>query len=657
MTRSAWLRHGWLPLCVAAGLISVSLGQDATWDLQNYHFYNAFALLHPARWRDVDIAQIQSFLNPVLDIPLYLLTVVFARAPRAVAFCMGLPYGLLAWFTARIAWRLLGGGKAGGWAAGIAVVLGVTGSATFSQIGLATNEISTAALVIAGLDMLLSGIAAPCAGLRPFLLAGLLTGLATGAKLTAVPYAIGLAAAALAALPRRRRLTVIPVLGLAGAAGVLVTGGFWMLHLYRLYGNPIFPFDNQIFNSPWAGPWSYADTRFLPRSTLQEWFYPFFWARMNAMLVTESPFADPRCAAVFLTAPIAAFAALRHRRLAAFVPAPEWRALMVFWVTGYILWEKLFSIYRYAIPLELAGGILIVGGLRALLPVRFVPAAAVLTAIICLTTHDPGWGRMAFQPRAVPVSLPPISPGTLVVSSGTDAVSFVAALAPADTVFVGGNGNFQVPDDSLTWRRVTGTIAHWQGPIAILEPAAGDPAGRAALAANFGIAADGQCQAILDGWPAAGPRICQAHRIVIAPDQQPTLNLAFSDGANGLADAGPGWAPPEDWGMWSTAPDASLTLPVNPLNRRSLLLTILCFSIPSAASPGRHVDVYADGRLIAHWSLNKYPETFAATIPAAPGAGTLALRFHTLDPISPSGTSEGRQLGMALQHLTIQQGP
>jgi hypothetical protein len=709
---SKYRRHAWLPLCLAAGLFSIAMGQDASWDLQNYHFYNGFVLFHPGRRHDIDIAQTQTFLNPSLDAPLYLLTCMFPRAPRAVAFCMGLPYGVLAWFTICIATRLLGGAVAGAWAICIACVLGLTGAAAISQVGLATNEVLVACLVAGGLHCLLHGIDTPAAGIRPFLVAGLLTGIAMGGKLTATPYAIGLAAAVLAALPKRRLLSALPALGLAGVGGVLLTGGFWMAHLWHLYANPIFPFDNQIFKSPWAGPWGYQDTRFLPRSLAQALFYPFWWLRPTTMLVTDAPFADPRFAAVFLAAPIALLAAglrgcletqesasflkkrskkrlistgfatisarcskeskffcffLFTKRSACFaldvfkrtfIPKPLWRALIMFWLASYIVWEKLFSIYRYAIPLEIVGGILVIGAIRALLPGHAgLIAAAALTVGIGLATDYPDWGRIAFQPRAIPASLPPIAPHTLVVSSDAGAVSFVAALAPENTVFVGGNGNFSVPDDSLTWRLITSTIANWRGPLDILGPAAGDPAGLAALAANFGIAPGDDCQPIHAAWNDDALQLCRADRIVMAPDQQPTLNLSFSRGAEGLADAGPGWAPPEDWGMWSAAPDATLHLPVNPLNTHPLLLTVLCFSIPSAASPGRHLDIYAGDIRVAQWRLDKFPEIFSAVIPAAPGATQLTLRFHTSDPIIPPGAGPDLQLGIALQHLTLQQAP
>jgi hypothetical protein len=641
-------RHAWLPLCIAAGLLSVALGQDACWDLQNYHFYNAFALLHRARWHDIDIAQSQSFLNPVLDIPLYALTVVFRHAPRAVAFCMGLPYGVLAFFAARIALLLFGGGAAGYGAAAIAVMFGLSGSATFSQVGLSTNEIPVAAMVIAGLYCLLRAVTAPGAGLLA--LAGLLTGLAVGGKLTATPYAIGLAAALLASLPARRMAVGLVTLGVAGAAGVALTGGFWMAHLALLYGNPIFPFDNQVFQSPFAGPWSYADTRFFPRSVAQALFYPFWWLRPNVMLVTDTRFADPRFAAVFCAAALAGLGAILRRKM----PAAPWRAVIVFWLVSYVFWEKLFSIYRYAIPLEIIGGMLVVGALRAVLPARLaIAAAALLTAAICLDTAYPNWGRIAFQDRAVPVIMPPIAAGTLVVSSSSDAVAFAAALAPRGVTFIGANNNFSMPATSPRWRSMVTTIQSWTGPIEILQPVWNPQPGLDALAANFNLAAGAPCQPIMSAWDLNTLELCKASRIIFDATDQTPINLTFAAGAAGLEYAGPGWAPAEEWGMWSMAPDAVLNVPVNPRNTHRLRLTIQCFSIPDVTNPGRHVDLYANGALVAHWHLNKFPAAFDATIPPQPGNGTLNLRFHTLDPISAADDS--RLLGIALLSLTIQE--
>ena len=72
-------RLSWLPpllICLAIGATaSVLMGQDANWDLRNYHLYNPFALLHGRLWRDLMPAGPQSYFNPLLDVPYYVLAV------------------------------------------------------------------------------------------------------------------------------------------------------------------------------------------------------------------------------------------------------------------------------------------------------------------------------------------------------------------------------------------------------------------------------------------------------------------------------------------------------------------------------------------------------------------------------------------------------
>ncbi len=655
------LNFAWLPLCLIAGLISIALGQDKSWDLQNYHLYNAFAWLRHRH--DVDIAQSQSFLNPILDVPLYLLTLTFAHAPRAVAFCMGLPYGVLAFFTCRVALRLFGGQRENVAAAAIAALFGLTGTAAASQIGLATNEIPVAALVVAGFDFLLIAIITRPPRLTPLVVAGLLTGLAVGGKLTALPYAIGLALAALAGLPPRRWLIATLAIGAGGALGTALTGGFWMGHLYAFYGNPIFPYDNNIFQSPWAGPWGYNDVRFFPRFTLQAIFYPFWWARLNTMTVTESPFADPRFAILFLAAPIALLAAIFRRRLRALVPPPQWRALLVFWLASYGLWEKLFSIYRYTIPLEITGGMLFVGAIRALRPAYprlTTAAAAILTAGLAFASTYPNWGHMPFQAEAVPVTLPVMPPRSLVVSITPAAVSFLAVRAPKQTVFVGTNGNFVVPDTSLIWRQIASTITTWKGPIEIVESVPGNQVARDIVAAEFNLAATDQCQTILAAWNGNGLRLCTAHLLGGTPGYQPAISFGFAIGDTSYAYAGSGWAPPESWGRWSMATDATINLPVNPANTHPLLLTVVAYGLPSGVGGvgGRNADIYANGQLIAHWALAPRPMAYQATIPNLHGAAQLTLRFHVLDPATPAeqqALGDQRVLGIGMMRLSLQE--
>ena len=49
------------------------LGFDANWDLKNYHLYNVHAWFTGRMATDIAPAQLQSWHNPLLDVPLYLI--------------------------------------------------------------------------------------------------------------------------------------------------------------------------------------------------------------------------------------------------------------------------------------------------------------------------------------------------------------------------------------------------------------------------------------------------------------------------------------------------------------------------------------------------------------------------------------------------------
>lgn len=62
-----WRETAVVFVCGAALFAAWALakGQDANWDLQNYHDYNAYALLHGRYRFDVGPAGYQGYLNPL----------------------------------------------------------------------------------------------------------------------------------------------------------------------------------------------------------------------------------------------------------------------------------------------------------------------------------------------------------------------------------------------------------------------------------------------------------------------------------------------------------------------------------------------------------------------------------------------------------------
>ncbi len=100
--------HPWryLGLCIVlSGIASIALRQDGSWDLLNYHYYNAWAFVHARHGIDWAPAQLQSFYSPFLDLPFYAM-VRAGLPPMAIAFALAVPTGIAWFFFARIAEHL-----------------------------------------------------------------------------------------------------------------------------------------------------------------------------------------------------------------------------------------------------------------------------------------------------------------------------------------------------------------------------------------------------------------------------------------------------------------------------------------------------------------------------------------------------------------------
>ena len=62
---------------LASGLLSLFLGKDINWDLKNYHYYNAYGFIEHRLDVDIAPAQLQTFINPIGDLPFYWMTKFF----------------------------------------------------------------------------------------------------------------------------------------------------------------------------------------------------------------------------------------------------------------------------------------------------------------------------------------------------------------------------------------------------------------------------------------------------------------------------------------------------------------------------------------------------------------------------------------------------
>ena len=137
------------------GAAALWFGFQLNWDLLNYHLYNPHALLTGRGALDIAVAQQQTYFNPTLYIPVYLLF-KFLPAPLLV-FLVGAIQGgqlLLVFLIAEkvIAQQFPRIGLL------VVAVLGCLGPVFLNQLGATPADTILSALVLGGLLLVLSSL-------------------------------------------------------------------------------------------------------------------------------------------------------------------------------------------------------------------------------------------------------------------------------------------------------------------------------------------------------------------------------------------------------------------------------------------------------------------------------------------------------------------
>src|SRR5579872_53626 len=204
------------------GLWSIHLGQDFSWDLRNYHFYNPYAFLHHRLDFDIAPAMIQTYFNPFLDLLNYFL--ITTQKPIVAGFLLGAISGITAFFIYKITLLLL----EKPWLAFLATFIGMTGYASVIQLGATTNETKTSCLLIIAIYSILISFNNKEKAFYWVILGGFLTGLAVGFKLTAATNGVGIVIAYIfTQRPTKSHLVSGLVLIVTVVIGFLISNGYW----------------------------------------------------------------------------------------------------------------------------------------------------------------------------------------------------------------------------------------------------------------------------------------------------------------------------------------------------------------------------------------------------------------------------------------------
>ena len=496
---------------LAAGLplLAMSLlGVDGNWDMRNYHLYNVHAWL-TGRSHDVAPAMLQSWHNPLLDTPMYLL--FNAGVPtRVVAVWLVLPT-MVSLALLLLLQRALATAPPSRTSQVVLALLALTGAASYSTLATTTNDAFVGAAMLGALWLVLGTAQA---GWQRWLLAGVVAGAIAGLKLSASFYCIALAFAALSLDGLRANVLRLGSLAAGGVLGFALSFGWWGLKLARELGNPFVPYFNNLFHSPLLAPDAFADARFRPVSALEHLLAPVRLL-FKSTRFSELNLSDPR----LLLGLVALLALLWLGRRGA-APADigqRLRRLLMFFVVALALWIAQYGIYRYAIVLELLGSLVLVL-LISRLP-RWQPALLVLALLlVSADTRRPDWGRVpAMAPRAAMADAG-LPRDALVVSAQDEPMAYFALALPADTPFLGlGTNIVRYGECSGLRARADAALQAHAGPVWLLRTRAlaADEAPRRMLEDEYGLYEAGACR---DYRNELGPlQLCPLQRRPVAP--------------------------------------------------------------------------------------------------------------------------------------------
>ena len=460
-------------LILGSGVGSLLLGQDANTDLHRYRFYIGYAFVHGRLDVDLVPAALGTFLNPTLDSLHYL--GIAHLPPRLFGFLLGALQGLNPALVYLLARRILDRGPGSGALAVLVGILAATGPTAHSLLGTTMGDTTASIPFLLSLLVVLGdrGALDERKGTLAWLGAGFLAGASVGLKITMGPYVVALGAlAVLMALGRQVRVGAALVFLAGTVLGFAAFGGAWCWRMWERFGNPVFPFANQIFRSPYLPAEAVRDPRWVASGPWDLLATPFSMALGETGRLQEIPFRDAR----FLLVLVAAFGWLSLRWLGKRTPLPAGqRNVLAFVLMAYGAWLAAFYYYRYASILEFLAPLVLVFLVQALFPRIGRPLLFVAGACLLLFSSVGSWQRQDWSDRWWRVTLPAqADEADSLVLLTSPLNSFLIPFFPEKTRFVG----LEPVGSSRLDDLVTATVGSHKGTLMVLasvdeRPAAG----------------------------------------------------------------------------------------------------------------------------------------------------------------------------------------
>ncbi len=252
-----------------------------SWDFHAYHYYNGWAFLNHRLDIDIMPAIFRSYFNPLIDSFSYLLIKTFNNNPALLIAISNLKYGIFLFLSYKI-FDLVINKDYKFKQAIVLFMVGITISTPLFLIlkNIDFNDLEIAVIILLALYLFLKTFYGDNIKKNYILIffSSFLIGAAFGLKYTNISFCIALPLVVLLRYksfkhPIKTTLLII----ISMFSGFLLTDGFWLYTLWHKFHNPMFPYFNEIFHSPYADYDHVFNTDFhhiRPKNIFQFIFHP-----------------------------------------------------------------------------------------------------------------------------------------------------------------------------------------------------------------------------------------------------------------------------------------------------------------------------------------------------------------------------------------------
>ena len=293
---------------IVCGFLSLYLVAFPHFDWYNYKLYSGWALFNDRFDIDFLAANYRSYYNPYLQVPFYLFMKIFNNQyPNLLIFLASFDTAFLFFIIYKIFVFYFKEHK-------ILLLPYITFSifivffspAMILERSFDFNDIQIAGIELLSFYVLIKNIFAKNNKYQIFfiLLSGFILGIATGLKLTAVLYCITFSLGFLVLykyIQNPFKMLFSFVLGIF--LGFILVDGYWLYTIYSHFGNPLFPYFNNVIYSDFAEKISvlWQDVYFVKPKNLMEYvFYPFYMTSSEQTVFNGEDFYDIRCMFIYI---------------------------------------------------------------------------------------------------------------------------------------------------------------------------------------------------------------------------------------------------------------------------------------------------------------------------------------------------------------------